>query len=114
MAALRETAWARPLLRNLPDAPRLTHEHKASLFELRFGQALHELGIAPRYEVAGEGDSTLDCGFEHGGRPWLVELMRLEETDAVRDATHARIDENGIEWHEQILRTGAGNGRESP
>ena len=51
---------------------------------------------------------------EHVGRPWLVELMRLRETKGARDATDERVDEDGVEWRERILRTGAGNGKESP
>jgi hypothetical protein len=114
MAALRDAPWAQPLLRNLPDPAALTHEHKAALFELRFGNSLHRAGIAPRYEVAGEGNSTVDFGLVHAGQQWLVELMRLEETEGARDATRGRVDEDGIEWQERILTTGAGEGRRSP
>jgi hypothetical protein len=60
--------------------------NKAKLFELRFGYALQLTGATPRYEVPGEGQSTLDFGFTSGGREFLVELMRLEETAAVKAA----------------------------
>ncbi|GLS22041.1 hypothetical protein GCM10007874_50580 [Labrys miyagiensis] len=38
----------------------LVRDNKALLFELRFAHALRSAGIAPRYEVPGEGQSTLD------------------------------------------------------
>ena len=52
----------------------MTHANKSKFFELRFGYALHGAGTRPRYEVPGEGRSTLDFGFAAGGQAWPVEL----------------------------------------
>jgi hypothetical protein len=106
-AGLRDEVWARALLRDIPNTDELSRADKATLFELRFAYALHEAGIVPRYEVAGEGGSTLDFGFTNGGKEWRVELMRLEETEAARRATILEAIENGIRWISRILRTNA-------
>ena len=45
----------------------LVGKNMAHFFELRFGHAFHEAGIALEYEVPGEGDSTLDFGFTSKG-----------------------------------------------
>ena len=84
---LKAVPWAKPLLDEINASGGLTGDNRAKLFELRFGNDLHKAGIQPRYEVAGEGDSTLDFGFTSDGRDFLVEMMRLEETDAARAAT---------------------------
>ncbi len=47
-------------------------KNKGLLFELRFGNALHEKGIVPDYEIAGECDSTIDFGFTHDGMAWAA------------------------------------------
>ncbi|MCP3460438.1 hypothetical protein [Bradyrhizobium sp. CCGUVB23] len=82
--------WAKPLVDDINANGGLKEENKAKLFELRFGHSVHKAGIQPRYETAGEGESTLDLGFTCGGRDFLVEMMRLEETKAVRDATSTK------------------------
>ena len=55
MAELADTAWAKPLLAEIDAAGGLKTENKARLFELRFGHAVHSAGVAPQYEVPGEG-----------------------------------------------------------
>ena len=87
---LRGQAWAQPLLRDIPATADLMRADKARLLELRFARALHRAGIAPRYEIVGEGGSTLDFGFTNGDKEWRVELTRLEETEAARSATVIR------------------------
>jgi len=87
MDELADTPWAKPLIDDINAAGGLTGDNKAKLFELRFGHSLHKAGILPRYETAGEGQSTLEYGFTSGGRDFLVEMMRVEETDAVKAAT---------------------------
>ena len=72
--------------------------NKAKFFELRFGHALRQAGIVPRYEVPGEGESTIDFAFASGKQEWLVELMRLKETAAAKQATTTKIDDDGIPW----------------
>jgi hypothetical protein len=104
---LAAVEWARPLLADINKHGGLTRANKARFFELRFGYALQQAGIAPHYEVQGEGQSTVDFGFSCGGQDWLVELMRLEETQAVKEATHTRVDEDGIPWTGLSLSTNA-------
>ena len=109
---LGDQPWAQQLLRQIPATADLTRADKALLFELRFAGALHRAGIVPRYEVTGEGNSTLDFAFESGDREWRVELMRLEETEAALRAIVQRI-EDGIRWIGRILTTNAGDRRQS-
>jgi hypothetical protein len=68
----------------------------------------------PHYKALGEAGSTLDFGFACGGNDWLVELMRLEETAAVRRASGSHVDEDGTRWFSRIPSTGGGKGKESP
>ena len=105
--------WARPIINDINANGGLTHANKTRFFELRFGYALHQAGIAPRYEIAGVGASTLDFGFTSDGQRWRVELMRLEETAAVQRATHAHVDADGIPWSGRVLSSNAEDRRES-
>jgi len=73
------------------------------LFELRFAHALAEAGVPFSYEVAGEGASSIDFGFAHGGRQWRVELVRLAETDAARSAVSTWRDADGTVWSSQVF-----------
>ncbi len=114
MGELADVAWAAALLRDINDNGGVVRANKARFFELRFGYALHQAGIAPAYEAAGEGQSTLDFGFSASGQDWLVELMRLEETTAVQRATTTETDEDGVVWSERVLGTTADDPRESP
>jgi hypothetical protein len=68
MKKLVDVPWARPIIDDINANGGLIGKNKAKLFELRFGNGLHEAGIQPRYEVAGDGESTLDFGFTSGGR----------------------------------------------
>ena len=88
-------------------------KNKAKLFELRFGYGLHRAGILPRYETPGEGRSTIDFGFTSGDRCFLVEMMRLEETDAVRAATTAEQFAHGAMMVSRRLGTNAQDERQS-
>lgn len=103
MDELRDVTWAKPLLASIRDSGGLVHANKAKFFELRFGYALHGASVTPQYEIDGEGGSTLDFGFAAGGQSFRVELMRLEETDAARQATHAGTDAAGVEWSSRSL-----------
>jgi hypothetical protein len=113
MDELRDVTWAKPLLASIRDAGGLVHANKAKFFELRFGYALYGAGIAPQCEIEGEGGSTLDFGFAAGGQNFRVELMRLEETDAARQATHTGTDDAGVEWSSCILSSGSGDQRQT-
>src|SRR6266436_1426963 len=74
---LANQPWAQPLVAGIKDNGGLTRVNKDRLFELRFAYALHRAGITLRYEIPGEGKSTIDFGFASQGRPWAVELLRL-------------------------------------
>ena len=113
MAALQDVVWAAPLIANIEASGGLSKARKAFLFELRFGYALHQAGCTPRYEVPGEGASKLDFGFTADDIDWRVELMRLEETDAVRDATVISVDEHGSEFASLHLTSDADVPRQS-
>jgi hypothetical protein len=114
MAELAGTTWAKPLLAEIEAAGGLKTENKAKLFELRFGHALHGAGVTPQYEVPGEGRSRIDYGFPSGGREFLVEMMRLEETDAVRAATTTKSFDDGATMMARHLRSNADDARQTP
>jgi hypothetical protein len=114
MAELADTAWAKPLLAEIDAAGGLKTENKAKLFELRFGHVVHSAGVAPQYEVPGEGQSRIDYGFSSGGREFLVEMMRLEETDAVRAATTTKAFDDGATMMARHLHSNADDARQTP
>lgn len=113
MDELQDVSWAAPLLRQIRENGGLTRCNMALFFELRFGYALHRQDVAPAYEFAGEGQSTLDFGFRFGNRDWRVELMRLEETQAVREATQSYEDKDRTTWFSRTLSTNAADRRQS-
>jgi hypothetical protein len=113
MKKLVDAPWAKPIIDDINANGGLIGKNKAKLFELRFGNSMHEAGIQPRYEVAGEAESTLDFGFTSGGRDFLVEMVRLEETDAVRAATTTEEFGDGAVMIKRHLTTTAADPRES-
>ena len=113
MNELADTPWAKPLVDDINATGGLTGGNKAKLFELRFGHSLQKAGMLPRYETAGEGQSTLDYGFTSGGRDFLVEMMRLEETDAVQAATTIEKFADGAVMVGRHLNTDAKDPRQS-
>lgn len=110
---LRQDEWAQDLLTYVERNGGLTRTNKSQFFELRFGYSLREIGITPQYEVPGINQSTVDFGFVSAGQRWLVELMRLEETDAAQGATGTEIDGDGIPWVHRALTTNADDPRRS-
>jgi hypothetical protein len=114
MAELAGTTWAKPLLAEIEAAGGLKTENKAKLFELRFGHALQGAGIAPQYEVPGEGLSTIDFGFASGGTDFLVEMTRLEETAAVKAATTTKSFDDGATMMARRLATNGDDARQTP
>lgn len=114
MTALAERPWAKPLLAEIEAGGGLRTENKAKLFELRFGHALDSSGVEPKYEVPGEAKSSIDFGFTSGGQQYLVELMRLEETDAVKAATTAKSFASGAVMIERHLNSDAQDPRQTP
>jgi hypothetical protein len=114
IAALTGVPRAAPLLADIAASGGLMLANKAKFLELRFGYALHQAGITPAYEIAGEGGSTLDFGFTaSSGQSWRVEMMRLEETQAVKNATHTGTGEAGTILSSQVLSSNAQDQRQS-
>ncbi len=111
---LKDMAWVRPIIDRINKNGGLNRENldnllqlKDQLFELRFAYALHQAGVAPRHEVPGEAKSMIDFGFESKGQQWAVEMMRLGETEAVKEATVSRPVEDGIQLTSRYLSTDA-------
>ena len=110
---LRAAQWAQPILSNIKAKGGLKRAAKPFFFELRFAHELYRAGVTPEYEVEGEARSTLDFGFTFDNQKCLVELMRLEETDAVLHATQSGIEKDGTRWSQQILSTEADDTKQS-
>ena len=113
MNELRDKAWSASLLAGIRDNGGITQANKDRLFELRFGYALDRAGIVPHYEIPGEGQSTIDFGFTNNGQRWRVEMVRLGETQAVKDATSSSVDSDGIPWTGRVLRSNAEDPKQS-
>lgn len=100
---LETVEWAAPLLRRTRGVIRRLSEglvdhasylrnpidvsDKAILIELRFARALHRSGASAIYEhQTGVGYSSIDFKIE-GTPSWMIEVMSLGESQAVRDAS---------------------------
>ena len=91
---LRGVPWVTPLLARL-EGPRWTYQTKPLLFELRVAAEIHRVGLTAHYEyLTGIGSSSVDFRFEHEGREWLVELVSILVSDAVKAASW----ENGMSF----------------
>jgi len=106
-AQLEQVAWASSLTSALRQAGGVKRENRGLLFELRFAIALLNAGIEARYEVPGEGDSTVDFNFVSARQEWIVELMRLEETRAALAATQSAMADDGTPVGSFCLSTNA-------
>lgn len=85
-----EEAWLQPIIRSCGDPSTWVYDVKPRLFELRYGAALADRGVKPEYEVpGGVHETTIDFRFVSGGITWLVELVSILTSDAVKDATIA-------------------------
>ena len=108
---LKAVHWAAPLLattkgivdkllvgivdRKAYAASPLLAAEKSLLFEIRVAAALATAGVDATYEHrAGVGDSTVDFLVRLEPRPWLVELVSLHESVAVKAAAWSRVDED--------------------
>jgi hypothetical protein len=105
--------WAKPIISAINKNGGLVGTNKDRFLELRLGNALRKAGITPAYEIGGEGESTLDFGFESGGQKWSVELMRLSETKAALEATKVVVDEDGMPFTKRILASDAADKKQS-
>ncbi len=111
---LKDVPWAGPIIDRINKNSGLNRENldnllqlKDYLFELRFAHALYRAGVIPKHEVPGEAKSMIDFGFESKGQQWAVEMMRLGETEAVKEATVSRPVEDGIQLTSRYLSTDA-------
>lgn len=64
-------------------------------------------------KISGEAESTLDFGFTSKEKPWAVELMRLNETQAAKAAT-VELEDDGIAFVKRVLSSGGSDPRQSP
>jgi len=81
---LRPLSWTSALLARAGERGGLSTENMATLFEVRFGRALHDCGITPVYEHAtGVGETSVDFAFDD----WNIELLSFDESDAAKAAT---------------------------
>lgn len=119
IATLQSHGWARGLLAHarvrgsLPEQLRQakspTPENASDLFELRFAAELARAGRVAQYEFpAGVGNSTID--FRVVGSPdWLIELVCLRTTQAVKASTVERDLGQGAAVYSHVLSSDAPN-----
>jgi hypothetical protein len=85
---LKNAEWAEPLLKRVGNMNSWTYSTKPLLFELRFAGDAHGEHLSPKYEApTGPGDSTVDFEFEVPGARWLVELVSVLTSDALKRAS---------------------------
>jgi hypothetical protein len=119
VGVLREHPWAEALLAHartrhslpaqLREGQGSTPENASDLFELRFAAELARAGRCADYEFwAGVGNSTVD--FRVRGEPdWLIELVSLRTTQAVKDSTAEVSLHPGIAIYSHLHMSGAEN-----
>jgi hypothetical protein len=84
---LRSVAWAASLLAKLDPSKETREQDRSLLFEIRFAYALHRAGLTAEYEYRGLENSTLDFRVITSEYEWLIEIVSLFESDAVKGAT---------------------------
>ena len=100
---LRGVPWAAPLVTRVEGA-RWNYQTKPLLFEIRVAAEIHRSGLTARYEhQTGIGSSSVDFQFEHEGREWLLELVSILVSDAVKAATW----DNGVAFGTALLTLAA-------
>lgn len=110
LARLSSVHWAAPLLKQVGGKDTWSYDRKPLLFELRFAGSLHAGGWTADYEyAAGLGESTIDFAVP-GERPvWLIELVAILTSDAVKEVSW----ENGLLFGAE-MSTDAKDPRHSP
>jgi hypothetical protein len=100
MKALAKVPWAKPVLARLRRAGGIKPENTPLMFEVRFAEELHRVGVTAQYEFpAGVGKSTVE--FRLNTEPtWLIELVSIRTSDAARRATR----QIGPLYYEQVFR----------
>lgn len=101
-----------PALVNTIERGGLTTENLPFLFELRYAKSLKDRGITPEYERNTVNATSIDFAFTtDADTPVLAELVSINISEAVNEATQHRVDENGIRWSNLILCTNNGDAR---
>lgn len=112
---LAAVPWARPLLQRLAASGGQVVANRPLMFEVRFALELHRAGCIVDYEhQTGVGQSTVDFRV-HGPVEWLIEIVSVETSDAVREATNrieiARDDRRVAIVEHHVLGTDATDAR---
>lgn len=80
--------WLAPLLGRLGHRDSWSYERKPLLFELRFAGSLHADGWVGKYEYsAGVSETTVDFAIPAEQPVWLIELVSVLTSDAVKEVT---------------------------
>lgn len=123
VSVLSDHHWAQALLaharsrHSLPAQLRegrgSTPENASDLFELRFAAELARAGRTAEYEFpAGVGNSTID--FRVVGPPdWLIELVSLRTTEAVKASTMEQNHGEGLATYSHLLSSDAADPKNS-
>jgi hypothetical protein len=114
ISRLARVDWAGDLLRRINSRGGVVASNEALLFEARFADALHRAGRHAVYEYAtGVGGTTVD--FLIPGSPnWVIELVSILDSDAVKDATASREYSRGIQVSTLSLSGDAADPRHTP
>ena len=78
------------------EAGKLIVEKRGHLFELRYAATLADEGLDAEYEYrTGVGESSVDfkIGGANGNPDWLVEIVCLRQSEAVKQATRTEVNE---------------------
>jgi hypothetical protein len=79
--------WAAPLVRKIEQSGGIRGAALSLLLEARIAYAFCQIGAKPQYEFqAGVGGKSVDFRLK-GSPEWLIEVVSLTESDAVREAT---------------------------
>jgi hypothetical protein len=113
LAEIAAAPWAQPIIAAIARAGGVNAANRGHFFELRFGHALNEAGVAFDYEIPGEGKSTLDFGFTSQAQRWRIELMRMDETEGAKGATFTGVDQDGTTWFGRHLYSSAEDATQS-
>ena len=84
--ALQHIAWAAPLLNRLDKAGGITTQNRPLLFEIRVAYEIHRACRTATYEFTSACDGSVDFRV-HGSPEWLIEIVSIGESDAVKEAT---------------------------
>ena len=85
--ALQGEQWAAPLLRKIEQNGGILSAPMPLRLEIRIAYAFQQNGIEPQYKfAASSGTKSVDFHV-HGSPEWLIEVVSLRESDAIKDAT---------------------------